>query len=271
MKRKRAAAILELICIDLSEGWRFPIPELLSFLYTLFPLLFSYLIRSLAIEPPEAKLLLAVSVSQGTISLITMLLVLKNISYGLANEVKKGLIQTYLSYPIKRSSLLLTKIVTGILIPILYVVASTMLFAYINFPGLLFRRGIVLLLGLGSLIGRLSLMSGLLLLVAVTVRGGGTSLGLGIALLFGMDVLSMSLNMLGGMTGERLYWDAYYLLNPLEALVIHYGSPHFIYFGYANAFKPGFLTCIIYLSSHYLIVVLVYVLTFIYFTRRFEP
>lgn len=271
MKVTRPSVILEFISMELSETWRFPLPELFSFLYVLFPLFFSYLVRSIVMGPPEAKLVFVASLAEGTVSLITILLILKNISYGLANELKGGLIQTYLSYPVGRVALLSVKVFSGILIPLAYVVFSTLTFAYVNLPGLVTKYFNVLALSLLSLIGQLMLAAGLLLLISILVKGGGASLGLGIASLFGLDALSMAFNMLGGTTGEEVYWHAYYLLNPLDALVNHYGSLRFLYVGYGRGFKPSLNQCLTYLSLHYLIVSLIYLASFAYFARRFEP
>ena len=110
---------LEILAMDLKEAYRFPIPEVLAFLYAFFPLIFSPVAYAVTgLEAEEARLLIVMSLSSSMISFITIILILKNISYGLANEIRKGLVQTYLTYPIGRGKFLLVKLISGVLIPL---------------------------------------------------------------------------------------------------------------------------------------------------------
>ncbi|RLI07611.1 hypothetical protein DRO32_03600 [Candidatus Bathyarchaeota archaeon] len=261
---------LEILAIDLKEAYRFPIPELLAFLYAFFPLTFSPMVLTLTAGLEEARLLLIMSLSSGMVSFITIVLILKNISYGLANEVRKGLIQTYLTYPVRREALFLVKLVSGILIPAAYVALSIGVFTALNFPDLALKHLDVLIVGLLALLADVLLPASLMLLAAVVVRRGGASLAIGIALWFALGVVSSMLLVIGNLTGWENVVHAYYLLSPLEALLVHYGA---IGLGpiMPGGGKPELWHCHAYLIGNYAIALAFYSLALIYFVRRFEP
>jgi len=267
---RRGWPTLELLALDLKEAWRFPIPELLAFLYVFFPLLFAPTVRAAMITGPEARLLMGMNMASGLMSFITFIIILKNIAYGLANEIRKGLLQTYLTYPIGRGRLLLVKVVSGILVPVAFVVLSVAVSTSITFPELAAEHPEVLLAGLACLLAGSLLPAALMLLVAIVVRRGGTSLAIGIAIVFALQVVSSLLMMTAALTGWESAWHAYYVLNPFSAYLAYYsvpGGPTLL----GEGLKLELWECHAYLAGHYAIIVALYALAFAYFLRRFEP
>ncbi|RLI08253.1 hypothetical protein DRO32_02530, partial [Candidatus Bathyarchaeota archaeon] len=267
---RRRWPMLEVLAIDLKEAYRFPIPELLAFLYAFFPFTFSPAIVAFGPEAEEARLLLIMSLSSGMVSFITMVLILKNISYGLANEVRKGLVQTYLTYPIGRGRFFLAKLISGILIPVSYIILSVCVFTAINLPALAVKHLDILALGLLALLADVLFPAALMFLAAITVKRGGASLAIGIALWFAVGIVSSLLLMIGNITDWEGVVHAYYLFNPLDALLMHYGA-----LGRAPLLPggeaPELWQCYAYLGGNYAITLAFYVLALIYFLRRFEP
>ncbi|OYT53012.1 hypothetical protein B6U66_00230 [Candidatus Bathyarchaeota archaeon ex4484_135] len=263
---------LEILAMDLKEAYRFPIPEILAFLYAFFPLIFSPVAyAAMGLEAEEARLLIIMSLSSSMISFITIILILKNISYGLANEIRKGLVQTYLTYPVGRASFFLVKLISGVLIPIAYIVLSICVFTGLLFPDLALKHLDVFLLGLLAFVADVLLPASLMFLAAIAVRRGGASLAIGIALLFAVNVISSILLMIGNITGWEGVRHVYYTLNPLAALMRHYslaigGTP----LGPGGG-APTMWECVAYLSGNYAIAIAFYVAALIYFLRRFEP
>ncbi len=262
---------LEILAMDLKEAYRFPIPEVLAFLYAFFPLIFSPVAYAVTgLEAEEARLLIVMSLSSGMISFITIILILKNISYGLANEIRKGLVQTYLTYPVGRGRFFLAKLTSGILIPVAYVVMSICVFTGLLFPDLALEHLDVFLLGLLAFVADILLPASLMFLAAIVVRRGGASLAIGIALLFAVNVISSILLMIGNITGWEGVRHVYYTLEPLVALMRHYslsvgGAP----LGPGGE-APTMWECMAYLSGNYAIAIAFYTAALIYFLRRFE-
>ena len=271
LKRKKGMPMLELLAMDIAGAYRPPIPEVLAFLYAFFPLLFSFSASvASGILADEERLLLVMNLSQSVLGLITIGLILKNVSYGLANELRKGLIQTYMTYPIGRGRLLFVKLLTGVLVPVGYVVFSVLLFTAINMPDLAAEYPHVLALGLLAMVGELLFMASYLFITAIMVRRGGISLVAGIALIFIVQIIKTVLLMGAALTGDVAYLHAMYVLDPFAALLEHYRGasiPPWI----KSTWRPGFWDCVGYLSIHYAILIAIFTATFVYFIRRFEP
>ena len=267
---RRGWPTLELLAIDLKETWRFPIPELLAFLYAFFPLMFGQMVRASGL-PAEARLLLGMNSASSLMNFITFILILKNISYGLANEIRKGLVQTYLTYPVGRGRLLLVKVISGILVPVAFVVLSVGVFSAVIVPELALEHVDVLLVGLACMLAGSLLPAALLLFVALLVKRGGTSLGVGIALIFALQITSSLLMLAASLTGWESAWRAYYVLSPFTAYLNYYSVPGSPGSMGQKTVELELWECHAYLASHYAIVIAFYVLAFIYFIRRFEP
>jgi len=273
LKREKGTPMLEVLAMDIAGAYRPPIPEVLAFLYAFFPLLFSFAASAtpgISLMADEERLLLVMSLSQNVLGLITIGLILKNVSYGLANELRKGLIQTYMTYPVGRGKLLFVKLLTGALVPAGYVVFSVLLFTAINMPDLAAEYPHVLALGLLAMVGELLFMASLLFITAIMVKRGGISLVAGIALIFIMQIIRTVLLIGATLTGDVAYLHAMYVLNPFTALLDHYRGASTLPWT-KSTWRPGFWDCVGYLSMHYAILIAVFTATFVYFIRRFEP
>jgi len=272
-ERRKGSPMLEILAIDLAGAYKAPIPEALAFLYAFFPLLFSFaafMTFAMHTISDEARLLTVMSLSQRVLSLITIGLILKNVSYGLANELRKGLIQTYMTYPIGRGRLLFVKLLTGVLVPIGYVAFSVLLFTAINMPDLAAEHPHVLALGLLAMVGELLFMASLLFITAIMVKRGGISLAAGIALIFIIQIISAFLLIGAALTRDVAYLHAMYVLDPFAALLDHYQGGRALPWA-TDTWRPAFWDCVGYLIAHYAILIAIFTAAFVYFIRRFEP
>ena len=269
-ERVRSWPFLELLAMELKGTWRFPLPEVFVFLYAFLALMFGHMVRAAAtLVAEEARLLLVINASSGMVGFITMILILKNIAYGLANEIRKGLVQTYLTYPIGRGRFLAIKVISGILVPVGMAAGSVVVFTALILPELALKHLDVFAMSLLGLVAGSLLSAALMLLSAVTVRRGGVSLAVSIGIIFAIQIASSILLMAASISGEEALWRAYYVLNPLYALMQHYRlaglAPG------AEVYRPELWECYAYMAGYYAIVLALYLLTFIYFLRRFEP
>jgi len=273
-KPRRRWPTLEILAMEFSTAYRFPIPEVLIFLYVFFPLFFSHVARAIPVSTEEASLLLVISLSQGVMGLITLILILRNVAYGLANEIKKGLMQTYLTYPVGRGRLLLVKLISGILVPIGFVATSVLVFTAINFPELALKYPHVLVVGLASSLGEILLLGSIMFLSAIIIKRGGTSLAVGIALMFILQIADLALSITASITGWEGLWHIRYLLGPSLAFLTYYQAPGAqagVVVSDGETFVPEFWECMGYLVGHYALIIAICLASLIYFMRRFEP
>jgi len=110
---KKGRPFLEIFTYALDEDYRFPILEIFAFLFTLA--MFVFVNFNVGFETGEALTYSLISTLCGFLLLfIFVVLILKNVAYGLGGDLEKGVMQTLFSYPLKRRYILTAKLRSGL-------------------------------------------------------------------------------------------------------------------------------------------------------------
>lgn len=267
MTTGKGSPFLEILASALNEDYRFPILEVFAFLYVLGTFAFASFASATSTNVTSEYVAYTVTSSLlGTLVFIFMILVFKNVAYGLGSDIEKGIIQTYFSYPLKRRSILSAKLLSalgvslalflGVQISSLYILAPDIVAPYF---------GTVLLTYAASLSYPL-LIAGLILLVALVLKRGGLALVLGIAFYFALGIIQNLVMSISLATNSAWGLQIMSLFSPNLALNLYYqfsGIP-----GWSGPWIPSFTDALIYIGASYAIVLSVFLLGYFYFSRR---
>jgi len=192
---------------------------------------------------------------------IFVILIFKNIAYGLGNDLEKGIIQTYFSYPIKRRGILTAKLLSALGVSLLLFLGIQISAFYILAPDIVLPQlGTVLLTYVASMSYSL-LIAGIMLLLTLKLRRGGISLVVGIVLYFAMGIISGIAAIVGFATESPLALQIISVISPDTALAQYYG-------GVWDFWTPAFSEVLLYTGASYVIVAIVFFLGYTYFSRR---
>jgi ABC-type transport system involved in multi-copper enzyme maturation permease subunit len=118
---------LEVLSSALHEDYRVPILEIFALLYVVGTFAFASFggvgaAQGMASGETVAyrltTSLLGANSGMSIVLFILVLVILKNIAYGLGKDLEKGVIQTYFSYPLKRHQLLSAKLISALVVSI---------------------------------------------------------------------------------------------------------------------------------------------------------
>jgi len=263
MRKGKGRPFLEVFASALHEDYRFPILEIFAFLYALGTFVFASFVSAGVTGELVAYNL--------TISLLTMplvifiILIFKNIAYGLGSDIEKGIIQTLFSYPLKRRWVLSAKLLSalgfavllflGIQVSALYVLASDVVAPYL---------GTVLLTDAASL-SYPFLIAGIILLVTLILKRGGLALVLGIILYFALVIIQSLATFVAFATNSPLILQVLSVVSPSVALGMYYQT--YVPFGGA-LWTPTFSEVLLYVGASYITVAFIFLLAYLYFCRR---
>jgi len=275
VRKGKGKPFLEVFASALHEDYRFQILEIFVFLYTLGTFVFanfgppmpSRALSGEAVAYNLASSLLGAGVTVG-LSLplfIFIILIFKNIAYGLGSDLEKGIIQTYFSYPLKRSGILTAKLFSALGITLIFFLAIQMFALYILAPDIVLPYlGTVLLTYAASLSYAL-LVAGIALLVTLVLRRGGLTLVIGIVLYFAMGIISGIAIFLAFATGSPLALQIISLISPNIVLAQYY--PTYLRVG-GELWMPTFSEVLLYTGASYVIVISLFIIGYFYFSRR---
>lgn len=267
---------LEVLALALNEDYRFPILEVFSFLYILATFVYSGpATQALAgmgegITGESMTFILLSSLTEFPLFVFVMLL-LKNVAYGVGNDLEKGVIQTYLSYPLKRRLLLTAKLLSSLGISILALIGiQTFAFFLIASDIISPYMSTILLTYAGTLSFPL-LVAGLVLILALFLKRGGIALVVGIILYLGSEVLSFLLIYLAISTTSDIPLKIASIIDPMIALKEHFrpGMAHPL-IGWLDIWSVSFGDALLHVGAGYVLVILVYAIAYLYFERRSE-
>lgn len=268
MAKAKGRPFLEILASALNEDYRFPILEAFAFLYALgtFALANLSTMMSQTTATGEVAAYTLTGSLLGIPLFIFLILIFKNIAYGLGSDIEKGVIQTLFSYPLKRRSILSAKLLSALGFSLVLFFSIQVSALYIIAPGIVMPYlGTVLLTYAASLSFPL-FVAGLILLVTLVLRRGGIALVTGIMLYFAMSIVQGLLSFVAYATNSILGLQIISVLSPNVALGTYYrileSSP------LGQPWTPGFTEVLGYVGASYAIVVLVFLLGYAYFTRR---
>lgn len=264
MQRDKSRPFLEIFTLALNEDYRFPILEVFVFLFILVTFAFANLGAGLSGEDIAYNL---TSSSLNPSLLVLMSLVFINLAYGLGSDIEKGIIQTYLSYPLKRHMILSAKLLSSIILPILILLSIQIPALYLLAPKIISEQINTVLLTYAAGLSPILLISGIILLITLLMKRGSLALASGITLYFMFSTISSMIMFTALATKSSITLKLLSIFYPNAALNLYYGIQ-----AYPEAIKvwsPTFLEVAEYIGVSYLIAVSIFVVAYTYFCRRF--
>lgn len=248
----------------MKENYRFPILEIFAFLYAFGTFIFAGLGATVA-ESNEIFAHGLVNTLTGIPLFILLVLIWTNVAYGLGNDIEKGTIQTLLSYPLKRRSVLTAKLLSALGVALLLFLGIQLFALSLLTPEITRDYFGTIALTYAANLSSSLLMAGIVLLIALILKRGGLALVVGIVLFFSLSIVS-SMVMFLAWTGTELPSKAFALIYPNMALDRYYAgaSPY----GPSGLWIPSFSEALIYIGASYAIVAFIFLLCYVYFDRR---
>jgi ABC-type transport system involved in multi-copper enzyme maturation permease subunit len=255
---------LEVFASALNEDYRFPILEVFAFLYALGTFVIAGLGTQFA-QTGEAFAYSLVNSLAGLPLFIFFILILKNVAYGLGSDLEKGVIQTLLSYPLKRRYILTAKLLSALGIALLMYLAIQIFALFVIAPDIIQNYFTTVSITYLSSLSSSLLLAGLVLLLALWLKRGGLALIVGIILYFALGIISSLVMFIASATGSDIAPRIYAVIAPNLVLQRYYGGgmPFF-----KEVWEPTFSEVLLYLGAAYSIVAFVFALGYIYFDRR---
>ena len=258
---------LEVFASAVHEDYRFPFLEIFAFLYALGTFVlanFSASIPTQIATNEAAAYTVTTSLLSGSL-IVFIIVVLKNVAYGLGSDLEKGIVQTYFSYPLRRWKILTAKLLSAIGVSLLLFLGIQISALYILAPDIILPQiGTVLLTYAASLSFPL-FISAIMLLLTLILRRGGIALVVGIVLYFSMSIISGIAFAIAFATESPLALQIISIISPTYALQYHYGSLSNFF---SVSWTPTLSETMLYVGTSYAIVASLFVLGYVYFTRR---
>lgn len=258
---------IEVFASAVHEDYRFPILELFAFLYSLGTFVFASFGSSIFTQTVtnESVAYMLVSSLLGLPLFIFIILIFKNIAYGLGNDLEKGIIQSYLSYPLKRCALLTAKLISAIGIALILFLTIQISALYVLAPDVISPYlGTVLLTYAANLSPSL-FVAGIMLLITLVLRRGGLTLVIGIVLYFAMSIVSSVAMVVAFATDSNFPLQIMSVIAPNIVLAEYFS----VNVGFGNQlWAPAFSEVLLFLGMSYAIVIFLFLLGYYYFSRR---
>jgi ABC-type transport system involved in multi-copper enzyme maturation permease subunit len=261
---------LEVLASAVHEDFRFPFLEIFAFLYTLGTFALANFSGSVSTGATTSEVV-AYSVTSSLIGgslIIFIILVFKNVAYGLGSELEKGIIQTYFSYPIKRWALLTAKLLSGIGFSFLLFLGIQISALYILAPDIVVSHFGTIIMTYAASLSYPLLITAIILLVTLKLRRGGIGLVLGVIMYFGITIGSSIAFLVAAATESALVVKILSLLSPSYALQLYYGGIRGISYLSSELWSPTLSEAMFYIGGSYAIVAALFILGYVYFSRR---
>lgn len=256
---------LEVFASALKENYRFPILEVFAFLYAFGTFIFAGLGATFA-QSSETFAHGLVNSLTGFPLFIFVILILVNTAYGLGNDVEKGVIQTLLSYPLKRRSILTAKLVSALGIALLLFLGIQVFALFLLAPDVIGHYFNTVLLSYLANLSTAFLIAGIVLVLAVVLKRGGLALIIGIVLYFALGIIGSMVSFIV-FTGSDLPLRIYAVIAPNMILDRYYGGGIMPIFS-TGMWTPTFSDVLMYIGASYTLVACVFILGYVYFDRR---
>jgi ABC-type transport system involved in multi-copper enzyme maturation permease subunit len=275
---------MEVLALSLKEDYRFPVLEIFAFFYTIATIFFVNAnlsgMGTQFIKSEECLAFNLVEVLSGLPLFFILVLIVKNIAFGLGNDLEKGTMQTYLMYPLSRKSLLLAKLLSSVGVALLLFLGIQIFVLSIVAPyTVLLHMSTVTLTCMAALCYPLFVV-GIVLLLTFFVKRGGWALIIGIFMQFMSEMLVTLALYLSSAMNSNLIIKFFAVINPVIALSQYYRSSpqHYMQasqeglsgFTGGAIWSPSFSEASLYLGAGYILVAVIFIFVFYYFERRLE-
>jgi ABC-type transport system involved in multi-copper enzyme maturation permease subunit len=262
---RKGHPFLEIFSSAVKENYRFPILEIFAFSYAFGTFVFA----GVGTISPEVTQLFAhtmVSSLSGLPMFIFVILILVNVAYGLGNDIEKGVIQTLLSYPLKRRSVLSAKLLSALGIALILFMSLQLFAFYVLAPEVMTKYFGTVLLTYLAVLSVAFQVAGVVLLIALAIRRGGLALVFGIVLYFAVGIMISLVSFLT-YTGSDLALRVFGVISPNMILDRYYSSGSPSPYG-TTPWVPSFSQVLLYVGAAYGIAVVLFIIGYVYFDRR---
>jgi len=267
MAKGKGRPFLEIFASALNEDYRFPILEVFAFLYALGTFaLANFVPMTFTNVTGEYTAYIVTSSLLSMPLFIFLILIFKNIAYGLGSDIEKGIVQTYFSYPLKRRSILSAKLLSALGISLALFLGIQILSLYVLAPDVVAPYLVTVLLTYAASLSSLFLIAGIILLVTLVLRRGGLALVLGIVLYFALAIIQSLVMSISLATESALGLQIISVFSPNVALATYYQV--YGYPGGSQLWTPTFTEVLTYVGASYAIVFSLFLLAYFYFSRR---
>lgn len=262
---RKGKPFLEVLSSAIHEDYRFPFLEVFAFLYALSPFVLASFTGSQGASSATVAYNVVESLLSGSL-FIFIIIVLKNVAYGLGSDLEKGIVQTYFSYPLKRWLILTAKLFSALGVSMVLFLGLQISALYLLAPDIILPHFDIVLLTYITNLSFPLLISAIMLLLTLILRRGGIALVVGIILYFAIGLISGLALAFTWATESPLALQIISLISPSYVLQYHYSSGVSSY--YSTIWTPTFSDVLLYTGASYVIVALVFVLGYVYFSRR---
>ena len=274
----KGSSFLELFSIFLRQDYHFPLLEVFAFLF-----LASILLVSSLGQGYNETYIAYSYFSSGAVSLpilVFMILVWKNLSFGLGGDFEKGVMQTFLAYPLGRLKMLGARLLSSVGVALGVLSLAELVVLLITVPAFAISQASTLALSYLAALALPILITAVVLLACVLAKSSGVPLVVGLAFYFAAGLFLPFFSAYAVQTENSVLLGATYLLNPASAYQSYYNhffNNAFVSTGVVSAFPsasawgtPGFETAAAFLVGNYLVSFVLLFMTAMWFTRRLE-
>lgn len=259
---------LEVFASALHEDYRFPILEVFAFLYALGTFMFaSFGIPFYALARSNEAIAFHLTESLLGIPLfVFVILIFKNIAFGLGNDLEKGTIQTYLLYPLNRRGLLTAKLLSALGVAVTLFLTIQISTLYLLAPDIVSPHLSIVLLTYAAKLSYPLLITGIILLVTLILKRGGLALVTGIILYFAGSIILMLVTSVASATDSFFPLQIASVIFPDVALLRYCST----YIPSPELWTPTFPEVLVFIGASYVIVAFFFVLGYLLFDRKLD-
>ena len=262
-----------MLSIFLRQDYHFPILEIFAFLFLVGILLTSSLPAGYD-ETYIASNYFGSGVASLPI-LVFMILVWKNISFGLGGDLEKGVMQTFLTYPLKRLRILGARLLSSVGIALAVLTLAELVVLLATMPVFAIRQASTLALNYLAALALPILITAVVIAVCVFTKTSGLPLVVGLAFYFAAGLFLQFFVGYAVQTENSALLAATYLLNPGVAFQGYYshftcGPPSQGFVCGATWGTPGLGAAGAYLVGNYFISIVLLLISALWFERRLE-
>lgn len=271
VSRGKGRPFLELFASSLNEDYRFPLLEIFCFLYAIGAFIFAGFTFGI-IGTGASGDAVAYGLTSSILGFplfIFVVLILKNVAFGLGNDLEKGIVQTFFSYPIKRRWILSAKLLSAVGVSLIPFVGILTAGLYVLAPDVVGPHIGIVLLTFATNLSESLLVTGIVLLVTLFLKRGALALVLGIVTYFAIAVFQMIVSIIAAFTNNVAGLQILSLISPSLVESRYFsGQSTGVFLGPTSSWSPTFNDVLAYTAGSYAIVVMVFLLGYLYFSRK---
>jgi ABC-type transport system involved in multi-copper enzyme maturation permease subunit len=258
---------LEIFSLALQEDYRFPILEIFAFLYSLGTFIYAYpFFQGYAATLSEQSAYSMATTLMGLPLNIFIILMFKNIAYGIGSDLEKATIQTLFSYPLKRHLILTAKLLSAILVALLVFLGTQVSALYLLAPEIVSSYPVPVFLAYLANVGYALFLTAILLLLTLKTRRGGLAVVFGLIMYFAIAVIQGIASVIEYL--GHIDWPSRVMsiINPATVVGKYYTSGPVM--GLSSQWVPTFNEVLLYVFGCYVIVAILFAFCYRYFSRR---